>query len=211
MLRLLFAVLSLTVMPLALAQAPLKYTAGRDYFVVQPAQPTDAPAGKIEVMEVFSYACIHCAHFEPMVATWKKKAPANVHFTYMPAAWSPPWEMVARAFYAAEALGVLEKTHSAFFDALHVAHVPIQTMDDVAKWYSQSAGVDPAQFLQVANSFAVNAKIQRSKQSMPRFGVDGTPTLIVAGKYRITGQSAGGLEKMFDVADFLVQQESAPK
>lgn len=206
MLRVMFAAVLALAAPAAFAQA--KYTAGTDYFTIQPAQPTSAPAGKVEVIEVFSYACIHCAHFQPMVDAWKKKLPANVEFVYLPAAWSEGWEIVARAFYAAEALGVLEKTHANFFNALHVQHVQLQNFDDVAKWYAENAGVDAAQFKQVANSFAVNAKIQKSKQMIPRYGVEGTPTLVVAGKYRITGQSAGGLEKMFQVAEFLANQEA---
>ena len=209
LLRSLVLLATVVAAPVAFAQGlPAKYQAGTHYLVIEPAQPTSAPAGNVEVVEIFSYACIHCAHFQPMVDRWKAKKPANATFVYLPAAWSQPWEWTARAFYAADALGVLDKTHAKFFDALHVQHVPIKTFDDIAQWYAENAGVDAAQFTQVANSFAINAKIQKSKQSVPRYGVDGTPSLVVAGKYRITGQTAGGLEQMFDVADFLIAMES---
>ncbi len=206
-----FALIALTALaaPAVMAQAPASpYQAGVHYFPVEPAQPTSAPAGQVEVLELFSYACVHCAEFQPTVDKWKTTKPANATFAYMPVAWSPQWELFARAFYAAEALGVQAKTHTAFFNALHVQRAPIATAEDIAKWYG-SQGVDSAKFLQVFNSFGVNSKIARSKQMATRYAVDGTPTVIVAGKYRITGRSAGGYDKLFELVNYLVAKEAA--
>ncbi len=204
-----FALLAALAAPAALAQGLLeKYQAGTHYYPIQPAQAVTAPKGKVEVLEVFSYACIHCAHFQAKVDAWKKTMPAIASFALMPAAWNPTWEMVARAYYASEALGILDKTHDAFFNAIFIDKVPFATLQDVASWYTKF-GVTEQAFLDTANSFTTNTKIQRSKQMVPRYGVDGTPSIVVAGKYRVTGESAGGYDNVFDVVNFLVAKEAA--
>lgn len=204
-----FALLAALAAPAALAQGLLeKYQAGTHYYPIQPAQAVTAPKGKVEVLEVFSYACIHCAHFQAKVDAWKKTMPANASFALLPAAWNPTWEMVARAYYASEALGILDKTHDAFFNAIFIDKVPFASLQDVANWYTKF-GVTEQAFLDTANSFTTNTKIQRSKQMVPRYGVDGTPSIVVAGKYRVTGESAGGYDNVFDVVNFLVAKEAA--
>lgn len=204
-----FVLLAVLAAPAALAQGLLeKYQAGTHYFPIQPAQATTAPKGKVEVVEVFSYACIHCATFQSEVNDWKKSLPANASFSLMPAAWNPSWEMVARAYYASEALGIVDKTHDAFFNAIFIDKIPFATLQDIASWYTKF-GVTEQAFLDAANSFTTNTRIQRSKQMVPKYGVDGTPSVVVAGKYRVTGGSAGGYDKVFDVVDFLVAREAA--
>lgn len=188
------------------AHAP--YQAGTHYFPIDPPQPTSA-GDKVEVVEIFSYACIHCAHFEPHVASWKQKKPANVAFSYLPAVFNPSWETMARAYYAGEVLGIAEKAHQDLFDGIHVRR-DVRNLDDIAKIYAKY-GKTEQQFLDATKSFAVEMKINRAKQMVPRYGVDGTPTVIVAGKYRVTGGSAGGMEKIFDVVNFLIAKEEAAK
>lgn len=184
------------------------YQAGTHYFPIEPAQPT-ATGDKVEVVEVFSYACIHCAHFEPQVKAWKAKMPANVEFSYLPAIFNPSWEVFARAYYAAEVLGIAEKAHQDLFDGIHVRR-DVRNLDDIAKIYAKH-GKTEQQFVDATKSFGVEMKINRAKQMVPRYGVDGTPTVVVAGKYRVTGGSAGGMDKMFDVVNFLVAKEAAAK
>lgn len=204
MLRRLITLAALAVLPaLGLAQG---FQEGTHYLRLDPPQPGTVN-GKIEVVEAFSYACNACAAFEPHAATWRKKKPANVHFTLLPIQYNPTWEMFARAYYAAEALGIAEKAHQAIFDGVHIQR-NLRTLDDVAKVYAQH-GKTAQQFLAATKSFGVEAKIKRAKTMAPRYQIEGTPTLIVAGKYRITTKSAGSYAKMFEVADFLVAKEAA--
>lgn len=211
MLRFLPALLiGLALAPAAFAQNMVeRFQEGNQYFVIEPAQPTAPDA--VEVTEVFSYACIHCANFHGAVAQWKKNMPAGAKFTELPAAWNPAWEMLARVFYTAEALGVLDKTHKAFFDAIHVERKAFANLDEVAQWYATNGGVKAADFIATANSSGVNIKVNRSKQLVPRYGVDGTPAIVVAGKYRVTGSSAGGWDQVFEVVNFLVAREAAAR
>ena len=187
------------------APAPAAWEEGKNYFLVDPPQPT-ASGDKVEVLEVFSYACPHCAHFQPTAEEIKKSLPAGAVFTYMPAVFNPSWEPYARAYYTAESLGVVDKTHQDLFDALHRDHLPMRTIDDLAGFYAQH-GVDKAKFLATSASFEVESKLQRAAQIVKADGVDGTPSIIVDGKYRVTGTSAGGYPQMVQIVDYLVQKE----
>ena len=193
----------------ATAQTPVEpFQAGTHYFPIVPAQPVPGD-GKIEVIEAFSFACGACAAFEPHVAKWLKTKPADVRFDLLPAQYNTTWEMFARGYYAAAALGLDKKGHQAVFDAVHVKR-SVKTLDDLAKVYAQF-GRSEADFLAAAKSFSVDAKLKRAKTVFPRYHIDGTPNVIVAGKYRVTGNSAGGQNRIFDVVDFLVAKERAAK
>lgn len=188
---------------------PGAYLSGTHYFPIDPPVPTHS-GDKIEVVEIFSFGCIHCANLDPRVETWKKTKPAHVAFSYLPAVFGrSDWEAFARAYYAGEALGISAKAHQAVFDGIWVSK-NVRTLEDAAKVYAKY-GKTQQQVLAAAKSFAVQVKLNRAKQTVPRYQADGTPTLIVAGKYRITGASAGGLDKMFDVVNFLVARELAAK
>lgn len=181
--------------------------AGKDYIVLAAAQPTWGTGG-IEVAEVFSYSCIHCAEFQPMVNAWKKKQPADVRFVYVPAVFGGVWDNTARAYFAAEALGVQPRTHDAIFKAFFIDRsVKSGSVEDLADVYAK-LGVNRKKMLETMNGFTVSSKLNRARQFALRTGVNATPTLIVNGKYRITAKS---LENSLQVADFLIQKERAAK
>jgi protein dithiol oxidoreductase (disulfide-forming) len=207
--RLLTLLLLVLAAPLALAQAPEKYVAGTHYHLIEPAQPTANP-NKIEVIESFSYGCIHCAHFQPNVEAWKKKLPADVSFALLPAFFQPYFALMGRAYYAAEALGVVEASHAAMFKAVFDEKRQMRTIEEIAEFY-KAYGVKPEDFVAAAKSFAVEAKVKRADDLTKRYGVDGTPDFIVNGKYRVGPRSAGGYDKIFDVVDFLIAKERAAK
>ena len=182
---------------------------GKNYFVVDPPQPT-ASGDKIEVLEVFSYACIHCAHFQPYADEIKSKLPKYAEYSYMPAIFNETWEAFARAFYTAQSMGLLNKTHQALFDAIHRDHRQFRSFDDIAAFYGEH-GADVEKLKQVATSFEIESKLARSRDLVPKFGVDGTPTLIIDGKYRVTGASAGGYPQLVALVDHLVKKVHAEK
>lgn len=163
---------------------------------------------RVEVVEVFSYSCVHCATFDPYVEKWAHELPENVEFKRVPAVFNPSWEPFARAYYTAEVLGVLDETHEPLFQALHTERQPLRSLQDLAGFYAQH-GVDEAEFMKTAQSFAVETKLRRSKTLVPRYGVGATPTMIVNGRYRATGSQAGGFEELLAVVDDLVAREQA--
>ena len=190
----------------AVASAQSLYNEGQHYFRIEPAQPSQVADGKIEVVEVFSYACVHCAHFEPFIAAWKKNTPDNVEFRALPAVFSPSWEPFARAFYAAEALKVMDKLHEPLFKALHQDRRAMRTIEALADFAAEQ-GIDREQFLAAATASSTDIKIKRARDQIQRYRVDGTPSMVVAGKYRVPA-GIGGFQGMLDVVNFLVAQEA---
>ncbi|HET6631841.1 MAG TPA: thiol:disulfide interchange protein DsbA/DsbL [Rhodanobacteraceae bacterium] len=191
------------------AQAQPQWTAGKNYFVISPAQPT-GHTDKVEVTEVFSYACPHCAHFQPWAQKIKASLPDGAIMDYRPAVFHQSWLPFAKAFYVAKALNLLDETHQALFDALHRDHRPISSLQDLAQFYG-NYGVDPQAFLSTAESFMVQTAVTKGVEWERACGVDGTPTIIIDGKYRVTGQSAGGYPQMVELIDWLVKKELAER
>ena len=200
--------LLLCLFPLAaLAQPMLPGTPkeGVDYVTLPAPLPTFAP-GKIEIAEVFSYGCVHCAEFQPFVNTWKKTMAKDVRWEYVPGAFGGHWDRFARAYFAAQILGVQEKTHDAVFKGIFVDRVvKTASAEELADLYAR-LGVDRAKFLATMSSEAVTTKLAKSRDFAQRTGVDSTPTLIVNGKYRVTGKS---FEDNLRIATQLVAQERA--
>ena len=199
-----FVVFALWLPVSAIAQGLPEPRLGVDYAVIEPAQPLAPKSRRIEVVEVFGYGCIHCARFEPLVKSWKRTLAEDVDFVYLPLSSGGVWETFGRAFYAAEALGVLDESHEALFNAVHIEK-SIRTAADVPGFYSRF-GVDTETFKRTMDSTAVNVRIARAKQVAPRWGIEGTPTMVVNGKYRVMA-SDRGLEGMLATADWLIERE----
>ncbi len=184
--------------------------AGTDYVAIEGGQPFQPATGKVEVTEIFGYVCPACARFQPLVNSWKAGLPADVNFVYVPAAFGSMWDNYARAFYAAETLGVQEKTHDALYSAIHIEQTlkgerGMDTPEDIANFYAKY-GVQPKTFTDTMASFSVAAKVNRAKQFAQRSKISGTPSLIVNGKYLVKGKS---YEDMLRIADHLIARERA--
>lgn len=182
-----------------------KWVAGQNYEVISPAAPNYS-GDKIEVVEVFSYACPHCAHFQPYAERIKAGLPAGAIYVNRPAVFFDQWEPFARAFLTAKAMGVMDKTHQALFDALHRDRKPIHTLQDLANFYAQH-GVNPDEFMSTAESFVIGTELQRDVAWERQCGVNGTPTIIIDGKYRLDAPSAGGNEQVVELTQWLVNKE----
>jgi thiol:disulfide interchange protein DsbA len=213
--------LALIITSLAQAQT---WTEGTHYFAIVPAQSTTVPAGKIEVAEVFSYGCPFCAKMDPLIQQFRKTLPPSAQMVFVPASFIPSedWPMFQRAALTAQALGIFDSTHAKVFDAVwttgelaisdpqtHRLRNPLPSIEDAARYYNHISGVPVDKFLDTARSFAVDMQMRRTDSFILACHVDSTPTLIVNGKYRITGQSAGGLPQMLEIAKWLVAREAA--
>jgi thiol:disulfide interchange protein DsbA len=188
----------------ATATAPTPATPG--YVTLASPQPT-ASGNKVEVIEVFSYGCIHCAQFQPYVDSWSKHVDKSaVQFSYLPAPFNPYFRLMARGYYAAESMGVAATTHQQVFDALFVKNKQVNSAETLADLYA-SLGVNRDTFMKTAQSIIVESQIRRADDLIRAYEIDGTPTVIVAGKYRVTGETAGGHDKVFAVVDALIAKE----
>ena len=157
---------------------------GKNYTVLNPAQPTSS-GNKVEVLEFFFYGCSHCFKLHPMMSAWEKKMPKDVELAYVPAIFNPTWEVSARTFYALEALGQRAQLHDDLFNAWNDR---IELVDEASTaGFLAKHGVDRKKFSDAYNSFSMQSKVMRAKQMGQSYGIRGTPTLIVDGKYLITG------------------------
>lgn len=191
----------------AAATAPT-YVEGTDYVTLPAPNQRYSRDGKVEVVEVFSYGCIHCSNFAPIAAAMRKQLPAGVDFKLLPAPFSAEWLPYAQAYYAALQLGVVDRTHLALFDAKFNQHYPLGSLDELADFYARQ-GVNRAEFMRIANSPEVAAKMKSDLALIQQWQVDGTPALIVDGKYKVTGAKTE--QGLADIALWLAKRELAGK
>lgn len=166
---------------------------------------TDQPA-KIEVMEIFWYGCPHCYHMEQPLDAWVKKLPSDVYFKRVPGLPNPSWAPMAKAYYAMQELGVLDKLHSKLFDAIHKSKT-LNPADEAGAidWVTQQGGLDKIKVEKAFKSFATNMQLNKAMQIFRASGATGVPALVIDGKY-ITGSSmAGGNEAALQTADYIIQ------
>ncbi|MFC6670697.1 thiol:disulfide interchange protein DsbA/DsbL [Marinobacterium aestuariivivens] len=182
-----------------------KFQEGVHYAKLPFAVKTVDP-GKVEVVEMFGYLCPHCNAFEPLVRSWHEKQAEDVQFVRIPVVFGRSWEPFARAYYAAELMDVVDETHQAMFDAIHLQKKRFARQDDLVEFYG-SLGVDADKFGKLLDSFAVNTKLNQGESKARSYEITGVPTMVVNGKYRITAASAGGHKGMLEVVDYLVEKE----
>jgi thiol:disulfide interchange protein DsbA len=197
LLSLLFALLLPAAASVA-APAAFVPTEGVDYVVVEGAQPYRPLQGKVEVVEVFAYSCSHCADFQPKLDAWRHKLPRDVRFTFVPSA-AVGSEPLSRAYFAAESLGAVETVHAALFRAMHDdGTMPMNPSDSELQDWLVGQGLPAAKLKAAWNSPAMIANLRHANDFEQAVGVEGTPTLVVNGKYRILGKSRDDQLRIMD-------------
>ena len=192
---------------LSLAGAGAAQVPGKEFVPINPPQPTQS-AGKVEVIEFFSYACPHCSSLQPSLAAWLKRKPADVEFRRVPAVFREDWAPLAKLYYTLEAMGLVDKLHHEVFAAIHMQKMRLQDPKVLGTWIA-SKGVDRRKFEDTYNSFAVNSLAKRAVDTAGRYRVEFTPALVVDGRY-MTGPSmtatgnAIDYDRFFKVVDQLI-------
>ena len=209
--------------PASDTHAAQAWTEGRNYVTLTPAQHTSVPTGKVEVMEVFSYGCIACNHFQPVVEQLRRSLPPNTQMVFLPASFNSgeDWPMFQRAYFAAQSLGIAERTHQAMFDAIwktgelaisdpttHQLKNRQPSLEDTARCYARLAGVKPEAFLAAAKSFGVDVRMREADAQVAAMQVPSTPCIVVNGKYRLNMDSLRSGDELIDLVKYLVAKES---
>jgi len=176
---------------------------GTDYVVLGQRVPSEAPSGKIEVIEFFWYSCPHCNAFEPKLEAWIKRAPVDVAVRRVPVAFRPDFEPQQRLFYTLEAMGKLDEVHRKVFHAIHVERQTLNREDVITAW-AEKQGLDRTKFSEVWKSFAVSTKLRRAVQSQEAYRVQGVPSLGVAGRYYTDATLAQNMDRALAVAEYLI-------
>lgn len=175
-----------------------------EHFVRLPRRvnPT-VPVAKIEVVELFWYGCPHCFNLEPHAVVWKTRIPENVVFRSVPAVLNPSWATHARAYYAAEKLGLLKNTHETLFKSIHEQGRRINSEDALLRFFERQ-GADREEFKAAMHSSSVEAKVKRAEKLGREYGLTGVPSLVVDGQYRVLLDHIASYEDLFSIVDFLI-------
>lgn len=202
------AIFATTLAVPAQAQDLVPYQEGLHYFEIE--QASAVPTDKVEVVELFSYLCTHCNTFEPYINSWAKRIPDHVEFRRIPVVFGRgSWELYARAYITADFMGLPEESHMAMMDRLWKEKKIMRSLDEIAEFYSQF-GADKDKFMSTSQSFAVDGRMRKEQQLVRDYGISGTPSLVVNGKYRVAGNAAvPSFESILDVVDYLVEIEAS--
>lgn len=178
--------------------------AGKEYELLSPPQPVET-GKKIEVLEIFSYACPHCFDLEPDINKWAKQLPKDVEFRRLPAIFRESWTPLAKAFITFEAMGLSEKLHGEFFRAIHVQHLRLEDDNAIFDWVEKQ-GIPRKAFMDTYSSFTVQSKALRAKQLTQAYGITGVPAVIVDGKFRTSVSNTGSHAGLMLALDQLIKQ-----
>lgn len=201
LLALVFVVLSLPSRAAGLVE-------GTDYRTLDPVQHSDSPPGKIEVLEFFSYGCPHCYEFSPLVSAWVAKLPKDVVFKRVATGMGRiAWTNLAKAYYALDSTGDLNRLDAKIFHAIHQERQPLFDEKAISTWVAKN-GVDPAKFVTAFDSFGVNTRLNQAELMVEHYKIDGVPGLAVGGKYVVMGNS---FEQMLANADVLIAKVRAER
>jgi len=176
------------------------------YDILDDPQPTDTE-GKIEVLEIFSYMCPHCFHFNNFLQEWLKTKPEDVEFVHLPVVYRDSWRATAKAYFVAQGLGILDKVHNPIFITIHKDKKPLNSEKTLARLFAKYGEIKEEVFSEFYNSFSVDSQIRAANTTASKYGVKGVPAIIVNGKYRLSTGKSGGYKQMMKIVDYLVEQE----
>ena len=182
-----------------------EYVQGRHYQILDNPTVTRNPS-KVEVVEVFWFGCNHCYSLESYIQPWKRNLPNDVDFWKSHITWNAQAETHARLFYSAKALGIEEKAIPAAFTAIWREGRNLLGNSEV-EYFFKGFGIEKERYLSVSNSFGVNNAVKQANNRMRQWAVTGVPTIIVNGKYKVSGTREIGTSKLLDVVDFLIEKE----
>ena len=177
---------------------------GKEYTRLSKPAPVDAPAEKVEVVEFFWYNCPHCNEFEPTLDVWLKSAPQIIAFRRVPIAFNASFAPQQKLYYALEGLGKVDELHVKLFRAIHVEKQNLAKEDAIFAWIAKQPGMDLVKFKEMFNSFSVSNQVRKASQLQEAYGVDGVPSMGVAGRYYTDGTMAGSMPAMLKVVGALV-------
>ncbi len=187
------------------ANAQAMFKEGKDYTKLSKPVTPDAPAGKVDVIEFFWYSCPHCNVFEPTFEAWVKTAPKNLQVRRVPVAFNASFVPQQKIYFTLETMGLIPEVHVKVFRAIHVERQRLTKDDEIFAWMEKN-GVDVKKFKEIYGSFTVAGQVRKATQLQESYGVEGVPSMGVAGKYYTDGTRAGSMGNVLKVVEFLSAQ-----
>ena len=185
--------------------APLgEYIEGEHYLLIE--NPRRIRSEKIEVMEFFSYACVHCYNFDPMLLEWVQQKGDSIKFIQTPAVSNQYWRLLGQNFLAYQKLGVYDRYHTPFFRAMQDGGRAFSDKESLAEFYEQLGGEQQA-YLEAFNSVEVASELSKADSMARRLKVTSVPSIVIQGKYLVRASRSGGPKRMLNVMDYLIEKE----
>jgi thiol:disulfide interchange protein DsbA len=180
------------------------------YTLLRPTQPT-VDANKVEVREFFFYGCPHCYHLHPLLSEWvKNKMPKYAEMVYVPTVFNPGWEPMAYTYYALRLMGKERELKDALYKAWNEQRLVLTDPDKIADFVAKH-GVDREKFKALYDSFTVESRVARSKQMVLEYHIQGTPTIVVDGKYVISNLQPPDMMRELDAVVRMAHKEHMSK
>lgn len=189
--------------------APSRFVEGTHYEVLSTPVSTHDPS-KVEVREFFYYGCPACYSAEVVVENWLGKVSDDVDFVRTPITFIRGSEPLARAYYVAEAAGVLEEIHQPLFSGIHQHRENLFSKDNLQKFFTRY-GVSAEEFDKLYSSFGVNTRIRQGDTASRDYRLTGVPAFTVNGKYVVLRQNLRNEGETFEVINYLINKERRDK
>lgn len=173
-----------------------------EYRLIAP-QPVET-GERIEVIDFFWYGCPYCNELQPALDEWTKRKPADVTLRRIPVVLRDTWAPHARIYYTLELLGEAERLHAQVYRSYHVEELHMSKPDVMEQWAVRN-GIERRRWLDAYYSPEVDARIARAAHATKRYDVQGTPSLVVDGRYLTSSSMTATVRGILPVVDDLVR------
>lgn len=200
-------IIGLITLMIPMLAAAAEFELNKDYKLVAKPNPSSS-SSPIQVLEFFSYGCPACSTIEPTLEAWLITKPKNVEFDRVPVLFHTEWYPLAKAYYVAKNLHVVNRISPVLFNAIHKNHQDISRKDALMTLF-QTQGVNRDAFEGNYDfSPSIEAQIARGDGLVRQYGIYQIPTFVVNGTYQTSlGMSAGDPKRLMKIIDFLIAQE----
>jgi len=168
-----------------------------------PVQPVETGAN-IEVIDFFWYGCPYCNELQPVLEDWIKKKPADVAVRRIPVILRDNWAPHARIYYTLDLLGEVERLHSKVYHSYHVEELAMSKPDVMEQWAAKN-GIERRRWVDAYFSPEVDGRIARAFQATKRYDIQGTPSVVVDGRFLTSSSMTPSVRGMIPVIDDLVR------
>lgn len=189
--------------------APLQIKEGIHYHrLAGPLQPHSA--GKIQIVEYFSYGCPSCYRLEQPFEDWITKNKDKIEVVRIPVFFNDGWQMYAAAYYILELFNREELLHGLIFKAVHEQGLDLTDPSTLASFLAKQ-GIPAKDVMSTLDSFGMRTKLQVALNLALKNKIQSVPSIIVANKYMTNPVITKGIKPLFEVLDYLVKKESRLK
>jgi len=174
-----------------------------DYRLIPQPQPVES-GDRIEVIDFFFYACQYCNDLLPHLDRWQKRKPADVAFKRVPVVRHDSWIPLAKTYFTLEAMGAADRLHSAVYRSYHVEDLSMSQDKVIAEW-AEKHGLDREKFMTIYRSDEIRLKAERARKMTMDYDIQGTPSIVVDGKFLTSSGMTPGVPQVVAVLDGLIR------